>query len=327
MVAMTSGSQKDRSARAEVAALATSSPELRDIRAFCALVDLGSLTATGRLFGETKGAVSRRIARLERALGVSLLRRYPRRVVPTDEGTRYRQQVGEAVEAVDAAGVAVRQGRSDPRGLLRVTAPADLGVALLAPLLAKFLDVHPELRLELVLTDQVLAFDAHQIDVAVRVGERLRDSSLVAHRLCTLEGQLFAAPTYLKKHGTPRSLAELATHRVFKLHAPSAAQRMPRLVDRSGATAPALTEIPIAATVDAAVGRELALAGAGVALLPNVIALPERRTGRLVKVLPDLFMTERTGLFILHPPGRSPAGTRAFREFLRAALAGANQAD
>lgn len=321
---MTFGSRKAAEEHAEVAGAATSSPDLRDIRAFCALVDLGSMTATGRHFGETKGSISRRIARLEAALGVSLLKRYPRRVEPTEAGLLYRAQIGKALEAVDAAGAAVRQAKREPKGVLRVTAPSDLGVALIAPLLSKFLDAYPDIRVDLLLTEKILAFDAHQLDIAVRVGERLADSSLVAHRLCMLEGQMFAAPTYLRKHGTPKSLSDLKSHRIFKLHSSSSGNRAPRLVDRSWRTTAEQPEFQIAATVDAAVGRELALAGGGIALLPTVVARPEVQAGRLVAVLPSVYMEETAQLFVLHPHAtRLPAGTRAFQEFLRTALASA----
>ncbi|WP_257451896.1 LysR family transcriptional regulator [Archangium lipolyticum] len=282
---------------------ATAPDDLRDLRAFCLVVDHGSLTAAAKQLGETKGSVSRRLSRLESALGVSLVRRSPRLVRPTEDGVLYRQRVGRALELLEEATDALKEAQGHPRGRLRVTAPPDFANTVLAPVLARFCEAHRDISLELLLTDRELDFDAHQLDVALRVASSLRDSSLVALRLLDVEVGFVASPAYLEREGHPRRLAELSTHRVLVMRrdgGPSSVRLVPGVVAQDGAFL-----------------RTLALAGAGIAILPMALVEPELAEGRLIRLLPEQDSPPRFSLFLLHPAAPLvPARVRAFRDFM-----------
>ncbi|MGK3989452.1 LysR family transcriptional regulator [Sorangium sp. So ce136] len=300
----------------QVAKKETVDAELVDLRAFCLVVDLGSITAAAKTLGETKGSVSRRITRLEHALGVELLRRSPRRVQATEDGLAYRMRVGRALELLEDANVAVQQARARPSGHLRVTAPFDLGLSILAPLSAGFAERFPEISLEMVLTEALLDFDAHQIDVALRATASLPDSSLIAHRLQHIEVGLFAAPAYLRKHGPVRRPADLEAHRLL-LSQTTRGHATIALEARDGRER---AEIRVRAAISASdfsFCREVALAGAGIALVPEVNVRSDLDAKRLVPVLKDHAISGGAPLYLVHPGTRFlPPKIRAFRDYL-----------
>jgi DNA-binding transcriptional LysR family regulator len=301
---------KDWAMRHEVAVLETIS--LPDVRAFCAVIDAGSVTRAARLLGETKGAVSRRLARLEAALGVALLRRSPRLVVPTEEGLLYRARVGAALEAFDEAARALDSAREVPRGLLRITAPTDLGVGWLPEICARFIARYPEVRLEVLASDERLDLDAHHIDCALRVGT-LRDSTLRVVKLLDLGVGLYASPEYVRVHGAPKRPDQLASHRI------AAYVRMPRSLDLPFERGGHVTRVSLEPTLlgDGAFIRELVLAGAAICGHPRLVGDREVTAGRLVRILPDYDIPLSVPLSLLHPATSFiPPKVAAFRDFL-----------
>jgi DNA-binding transcriptional LysR family regulator len=282
---------------------ATSPADLRDLQAFCLIVDHGSLTAAARLLGETKGAVSRRLARLESHLQVALVHRSPRLVQPTEEGLLYRRRVGQALELLDHATSALHEARGQPRGRIRLTAPPDIAHTLLAPAFARFGETHPEVSLELLLTDQELDFAAHHLDIALRLSPALRDSSLIAHRLLDVRLGFVAAPAYLARAGTPRQLTDLTAHHVLMM--------------RHDSSVLGLHLTPSVVAEDGAFLCSLALAGAGIALLPLAMADAGLSQGSLVRVLPDQDVDLGLSLYLLHPATPLvPRRIRVFRDFM-----------
>lgn len=303
--------------RPKVAEAETLTGDLADLRAFCLAVDLGSVTAAARALDESKGALSRRIARLERSVGATLLRRGPRSVSATEEGALFRARAGVALESLDEAAAEVRAGADEPRGTLRVTGPTDLGV-LLAPVIAQFAEAHPALRVEVELTQATLDFEAHRIDVAFRAAAVLRDSPLVAHRLRSLSLGLFATPGYLRQHGAPQHPGELAAHRVFAMRPHN---RPMRLTLRAGDTAEVVQLRPVVQANDNVFVRDATLSGAALGVLIAEIAAADVAAGRLVPVLEAWSPVERGAIFLLHEnTSRLPAKVRAFREHARRAL-------
>lgn len=118
---------------------------LEDVHAFCAVAEFGTVTAAARQLGETKGSISRRLSRLERRLGVTLLARTPRAVSPTEEGVAFYAKAREALVWLDDAAEGARQSQAVPRGHLRVTAPVDLGIDVLPELVVRFRTQHPQI--------------------------------------------------------------------------------------------------------------------------------------------------------------------------------------
>ncbi len=293
-------------------------PDLHDLRAFCAVVDHGSITAAAKMLRETKGSVSRRLVRLERTLGVALVRRSPRLVQPTEEGIAYRNRAARVLEALDDARREIEHAGNAPRGTLRITAPPDLAVDLLAPMVARFLEQYPEVRVEMLVTERVLDFDAHQLDVALRPGVSLADSSLIAHKLSEMRWVFAAAPSYLAAHPAPAEFGDLAAHRLL-LFGPQ--ERMLAEIAHRGRKREVEWAPPALHSTDGNVVHRAALAGGGVALLPSPVVNDDLRTGRLVALLPGFTGFPKISLYLLHPPSRFVAPkVKAFQAFLTAAL-------
>jgi len=299
----------------DVSDSATHEPDLLDLRAFCTVVDQASITASAKILGETKGSVSRRVTRLERALGVTLLRRSPRLVQPTEEGAAYRQRVGRVLELLDEANGQLQAESAEPRGHLRVTAPYDLATGEFAPHIAEFSRRFPGITLELLLTDAVLDFDAHQIDVALRAASAMRDSALIARKLVDVHGGLFASPAYLEGQGEPRKLSDLTRHRLLSVQATRGEGTW--TLRKAGARQTHRLRVRVAiAASDYGFCREAARAGAGIAVLPSLVARQDVRDGKLAAVLPGYVLFEAAA-YVVYPATRFlPRKVRVFRDFM-----------
>lgn len=294
-------------------------PETLDLVAFCRVVDLGSVTAAARALGETKGTVSRRVSRLEASLGTPLLRREGRRVAPTEEGRAYRDQAGVALDVLKDAADTLRASEAAPSGHLRVTALVGMGTQLFASLLPSFLAAYPGVTVEALLTDAVLSFRDHQVDVALRVSQGLPDSSLVAHPLFEIRPVLVASPAYVARRGMPSTPHELVDHDMLMVPRTPGAQRTSFAApDGSGPV-----EVLLHGRVlshDISLLRELALAGAGITSVLPQMAEPEVRAGRLIRILPDWVPLTRATLYLLHAGGALPPKVRAFRDHVKHAV-------
>jgi DNA-binding transcriptional LysR family regulator len=280
-----------------------SSPrDLLDVRALCLACDLGCLTAAARALGESKGSVSRRIARLERSLGLALLHRGPRSVRPTAAGAAYRAEAARALEVLDRAAARAGQARSEPAGLLRVTAVQALG-ELLAPIVRRFGELHPAVSVDLLLTDEVLDLERERLDAALRCGRRLPDSALRAVKLAELRDVLVASPAYLRRHPAPERAEDLERHRlVLPLCRGKPRGPVPiPLTDAAGRTSTVRISGAIRSN-DAGFLRAAALDGAGIALVPSHLAARELAAGSLVQVLADRTIAGGR-LFFVHRPG------------------------
>ena len=303
-----------------VAVSETFTADVQDLRALCFVVDLGSMTLAAKSLGETKGTVSRRITRLERGLGVALLRRSPRLVVATEDGLAYRLRVGRALELLDEASATVRRASATPSGHLRMTAPYDIGVGILAPLVARFVRRYPDISIEVVLTEHLLDFDAQQIDIALRVSSGLADSSLIAHKLERVRGGLYASPEYLRRNATLRSPQDLAQHRLLLVRATRGHATVVIRKNSDGERARVRVRAAISAS-DYAFAREVALAGGGIAILPDLIALQDFKARRLALVLPKYRPEMDAHLYLVHQGTRLlPPKVQAFRAFVLAAF-------
>jgi DNA-binding transcriptional LysR family regulator len=300
----------------QVAESETFNPDLLELRAFCKVVDLGSITAAAKALGESKGNVSRRLTRLERGLGVALVRRSPRLVQATEDGLAYRMRVGRVLELLDDASAAAQHARDTPSGHLRVTSPIDLGLSIVAPLVAGFVERFPKLSIEMLLTETFLDFDAHQIDVALRAASSLRDSSLVAHKLKRLEISMVAAPAYLKQHRAIRAPSDLLEHRLLLTRAARGHATLSLIAKDSGEHVRLRVRGAVSAS-DFSFSREAALARAGVAVVPTVTVERDLEKKRLVPVLEAYAVESSADLYLVHPGTRIlPPKIAAFRDYM-----------
>ena len=296
--------------------------DVHDLRAFALAFDLRSLTGAARMTGESKATVSRRITRLEAALGTTLLRRSTRGVDRTDDGAAYRQRIGDVLALLaEANAMAVHQGQATPSGELRVSAPPGYANAL-APHFAAFGAKYPEVVLVVQITSRFVDLEAERIDVALRATiARLADSSLVALRLGDEQPDavLVASPGYVRAHPAPRRPQDLARHRFLALAESGAPFTLP--LTRRG-TAETIAVSLAAAVVGPDVGflKEMALHGAGIAVLPRPNVERELEAGSLVHLLSG-YTWPASSLFLLHRGGPFvPPRVQALATFLRSAM-------
>lgn len=299
-----------------------SSPQDLDaIAYFVAIAGRGSLTAAAAAIGAPKSTLSRKLAQLEARLGVLLLHRGPRRVRLTAAGEAFLGRCAAALGQIDAAEAEVGALQREPQGVVRLTAPRDLGNHLGAPLLVRFAAGHPQIAVELHLTDRTVPLAEHGLDLALRVGP-IQDHALTARPLGEIDGLLVASPAYLARRGAPEEPAQLAGHACLVFLSPPFGATW-RLLGPGGATAELAVRGPLAAN-SLPVVRDAALAGLGVARLPRYMCARELAIGALVRVLPAWSSGARP-LAIAYPGRRSlTARARCLLDFIVAqAAAGA----
>jgi len=240
--------------------------DLNHIVSFLRVVEAGSFTGAAKALGVPTSTVSRQVAQLEETLGVRLLQRSSRHVQLTEAGAAYHERVAPALINLEGASSEIRDLQEAPQGLVRITAPTDLGVDLLAEPLARFAQLHPSIQVEVALTARTVDLVAEGFDLALRAGV-VRDVSLVARKIGFGDMMLVASEGYLKKRGEPRSLDDLVDHDCIGFRA------------RRGRTTWALdgpegaVEVEVNCRLSAddfAFVRALLLADAGIALAPRI---------------------------------------------------------
>ncbi|AOJ87014.1 LysR family transcriptional regulator [Burkholderia sp. MSMB0856] len=286
--------------------------DLPALDTFARIVSAGSLSAAARELDLSLSVVSKRLAHLESQLGVRLLHRTTRQQTLTDDGAQFHAQVLRILAEVDRAETLMSDRRGTVSGVLRLTGPGELGRLRIAPLVAAFQRQHPELIVQLMLTDTIVDLLAQDIDVAVRIGS-LADSTMIARELAPNHRVLCASSSYLAVHGLPAHPAELRAHRCIVMG------DQPRTEWRfDGAQGAVTVEVTAALlTNDGGAARTLALEGAGIALKSIWDVGADLEAGRLVRVLPT-FAAPAAPLHAVYPGGRHvPLRVRAFVDFLR----------
>jgi DNA-binding transcriptional LysR family regulator len=191
--------------------------DLNDTLIFVKVVEHGSFISAARSLRLPKTTVSRKVQELEARLGAQLLHRTTRKLGLTEAGNVYFEHSQRIARELDEAESAVGQLQSGPRGWLRFTAPYSLGIDRIAPLLGEFRTRHPEVRVEMLLSNEPLDLIDKEIDVALRVGN-LPDSNLAARRLAVFRTQVFASPEYIKRHGEPLHPEDLQHHATLAMN-------------------------------------------------------------------------------------------------------------
>ncbi|WP_051591353.1 LysR family transcriptional regulator [Cupriavidus sp. SK-4] len=252
------------------------------------LAQQGSYTATAAYLNVTKGAVSQRIADLERAAGVPLVQRTTRSVRLTDAGQRLVDEVSASFEQIAKGFAGVRDAAGEPRGVLRVTAPVSFSRQQLVPRLADFFETYPDIRVELDMSDQLRSLALEGYDLAIRHTMAPPDTH-VAWTLCSTRSMLVASKAYLRKRGNPAAPSDLAQHaclyypRAHDTPAWHFVDARPRArMPKERITVPVAG--PLCATNSEAL-RDAAIADLGIALVPDFTAQSALRDRKLVEVL------------------------------------------
>lgn len=286
------------------------------MRAFVETVRANGFSAAARVLDAPRSKISKQIQALEEALGVQLLMRTTRSLHLTAAGSEYYDAAREVLAALEEAEQRARDGVAQLRGMLRVNAPMSFGVRVLAPLLPAFHARHPDVQLQIALSDQQIDPVRGGYDVTIRVAA-LADSSLVARTIMPAPRLLVAAPGYLRRTGTPHSPEELARHACLSYGC--SAEGTTLVLSRGSDVRRVQTTGPLQAD-NGDVLATAAEAGMGITLLPTFIVGDAVRDGRLVPVLPEWQSPPISVNAVYAPARRIPQKTRRFIDFLVAEL-------
>jgi DNA-binding transcriptional LysR family regulator len=268
--------------------------------------------------GLSQTMVTKHIASLEARLGIKLFHRTTRRLSITEAGRSYLESSERILSDMEAADAAVASERVEPRGLLRVNVPVVFGTRQIAPLLADFTERYPNVTIELGLNDRLVDLAEEGWDLAIRIG-KLRDSSMVARRLAPSRMVVCAAPSYLARHGTPRSVGDLASHNCLGYTLSQQASAAEWLFGKQGDIRVQVKGNLRANNGDAL--RAATLAGLGVARQPTFIVADDLRAGTLVALALDQPEIQTSAVHAVYlPDRRPPAKVRAFIDFLAASF-------
>ncbi len=253
--------------------------DLNEILIFTRVVQSGSFTAAARGLGMPKSTVSRKLSELEARIGARLLQRTTRKLSLTEVGRAYYERCARIIADAEEAELAVTRMQAAPRGRLRVTLPLSFG--FLGTLVAEFCERHREVEVELLCTDRVVDLVEEGYDVAIRAG-KLADSALMARNLGSMRRIIVASPRYVKQAGAVNSPQQLEGHPCLAFTAQGGVWGL-----RSGSKA-AEVQVPVRLCAnDYELVREAALAGLGVALIPERLCEDDLRAGRLQRLLPQ----------------------------------------
>ncbi|ALK32418.1 LysR family transcriptional regulator [Burkholderia plantarii] len=284
---------------------------------FVAAVDEGSLAAAARRFGLSAAMAGKYVSAIERELNARLLQRTTRRLSLTDTGRVYYERCRRILEAWEQANREASDAHGTARGLIRLAAPVTFGALHLGEVLARYLEAHPHVNLEVSLSDRYVDLLEAGVDLAIRIG-RLPDSGLVARRLAPCRMVICAAPAFLERHGTPRSPDDLRqAPRLTFSEAVSvgdwtltdAAQRT-HVIDGPCRLAANNTQMLLAA----------ARAGAGVAYGPSFVFGEPIARGELVELLPGFQAAELTIQAVFPSARQMPARVRHLLDHLAGAF-------
>ncbi|KNZ34443.1 MAG: LysR family transcriptional regulator [Methylibium sp. NZG] len=288
--------------------------KLKQIESFVSVSSRGSLTAAAHAEGVAPAVIGRRIDALEERLGVKLLVRTTRRITLTHEGSAFLEDCQRLLSDFVNAEASVSAGGAKASGHLRVTAPAGFGRRHVAPLVPRFLGLHPEVSLSLNLSDRVVDIVHEGVDCAVRVGD-LPDSSLVSVRLADNRRLCVATPAYLKRAGTPQHPNDLMRHECLTLSSDASQTRGWAFVVDG-----AVTHLRPSGRLDCSDGQVLhdwCLAGMGVAWRSTWEVEHEVAAGRLVSVLAE-FAAAPNGIYAVFPHAKHlPVRVRLWIDFLK----------
>jgi DNA-binding transcriptional LysR family regulator len=270
-----------------------------DLRTFVRVLDRGSFSSAAKDLGITPSAVSKLVSRLEDRLGVRLLERSTRRLALTAEGDRFLARARRIVADIEEAEAEVMQARGAPRGILRINSGTAFGLHQLAPALADFLARYPEIDVDLSITDRLVDLIEEQADIAVRSGH-IPEGPLIQRKIADLQRVICAAPGYLERRGTPKVAADLKNHDCIVVAGPGLS-RWP-FKTRSGIDV--VDVRPRVTTDNAEAALRLAIEGAGIIRLSDVIVGSPLRDRQLVALLTDSHHVEPLPLAAIYPAGR-----------------------
>ncbi len=282
------------------------------LRIFHAAADAGSFTKAGDTIGLSQSAVSRQVGALEAELRVPLFHRHARGLILTEQGELLYRTAREVIQKLEQTRAKLADSREKPNGELRVTANVSFGTHWLTPRLGEFMDMFPDIQVQLILSDDELDLAMREADVALRLRQP-QQGDLIQRRLFTVHFHAFASAEYVKRHGTPRSVEELDSHRLLTWGGELPMYlRDTNLLETVGREArnprrPALIINNLSAIIRAV------RAGLGIAVVPDYLIEPD---SGFVQIIPETSMPELECFLVFAEEMKNVARVQVFRDFL-----------
>ncbi len=293
------------------------------LQLFVEVMNQGSFAAVARDRNLDPSSVSRAISSLEAELGIRLFQRTTRQLSPTEAGTIYFERIEPLIEEMQQAIDVATDASGLPKGTLRVTASVSFGHKCIVPLLPQFESLYPDLTIDLLLTDAVVDLFAERMDVAIRLG-LLADSTLIAQQLMRTHYSVCASPEYLRRLPPLKKPEDIESHSCLLFPLPGFRSKW-IFKDRQRE----LSEVSVSGRtmISSAIAlQHCAIAGMGLALLPNWLIEEDLRIGALIDVFPDYDVTATdfsTAAWLVYPSrAYVPLKVRAFIDFLKNSISG-----
>jgi DNA-binding transcriptional LysR family regulator len=282
------------------------------LRIFHAVSEAGSFTHAANTLNLSQSAISRQISALEHELGVPLFHRHARGLVMTEQGETLYRAAHEVLLKLDSVKAQLTDSTERPEGRLRVTTTVGFGTGWLTARVPEFLELYPNVQLELILDNEELDLATRQADCAIRLRQP-QQAEIIQRKLFTVHFHVYASPTYLKRHGQPQSLTDLDRHRIvsFGENAPAYLADV-NWLERAGKPA-GQSRTPVASINNILALRRITEAGVGIAVLPDY-TVEERHT--LVRIMQDVEVPSFDTYFCYPEAMRTSARLRVFRDFL-----------
>jgi DNA-binding transcriptional LysR family regulator len=282
------------------------------LRVFHAAAEAGSFTHAAETLRLSQSAISRQVSALEHDVGVPLFHRHARGLVLTEQGEMLFRTAHDVLMKLEAIKTRLTETKDQPSGVLRVTTTVGLGAGWLTERLHEFLDLYPEIKLQLILANEELDLTMRQADCAIRLRQP-QQPDLIQRRLFTVHFHLYASPSYISAHGKPSSIQDLKNHRIvtFGLPVPSHLSELNWLEtvgDFDGGKRIATLQINDILSIKRAVQR-----GAGIAMLPDYLI--EKDTG-LIQLLPETEVPSFDTYFCYPDAMKNQAKLHVFRDFV-----------
>ncbi len=290
-------------------------PHSDEIAAFLAVAAQGSFVAAGRLLERHPTVISKRVAAMEKRLGVRLIERSTRQVRVTPVGEQLEQRLRAALGMIAEAEQQAISGAAQVRGVLRLALPAAMGRLCIGPMLAEFLEAYPQVSIVADYSERLVDIIDEGFDIAIRIGE-LDDNRLIAKKLCDHRRILCASPDYLQRHGVPQRPQDLPQHNCLRF---SGLASFPQWRLYAGDECCSVTPKGNLTANDSESLLAAARAGAGILGAGEWLMSADLAAGRLVRVLPQWQLDPTGGVYLVRPSARFPAATvLAFKAWIEA---------
>ena len=292
---------------------------LSAMRTFRTVVETGGFSAAARRLGLSKAAVSKQVAELEAHFGTALLQRTTRRLNATDAGRRYFENCVRLLDEISEVEAEVRNSQAEPSGRLRVSAPINFGNAVLGPVISAIAQRYPKLEIQVELSDRFVDLIEEGFDVALRIRTNLPDSSLIVRRVSAITRSVCAAPSYLKRMGTPKTPEDLKNHACL-IYTLSTSP-----FDWKFSAGNKTVTVRVNGSIQSNNGQFLLsflYAGVGIAFLPDFTVGDDVRSGKLKRILEN-YPVEPHDLYLVYPANRHQSPKlRAFMDMAAQHLSG-----